>query len=93
MERIKEVFKVLGHLIWRGFGLFLFVLGGSAGMGAWATGDPIIGVVIAWGTLMIGVVGALGYAIATTGSASTETVNQATNDAVRKYEDKNGPTE
>lgn len=87
-ERIVEIGAVLGSLAWRGFGLFLFVIGGSAGMGAIATGDPFTGVVIAWGTLMIGVVGAIGYAIATTGRASVEVVDQAANDAVRKFEEK-----
>jgi hypothetical protein len=87
-ERIVEIGAVLGSLAWRGFGLFLFVIGGSAGMGAIATGDPFMGVLIAWGTLMIGIVGAIGYAIATTGSASVETVDQAANDAVRKFEEK-----
>lgn len=87
-ERIVEIGAVLGSLAWRGFGLFLFVIGGSAGMGAIATGDPFMGVVIAWGTLMIGIVGAIGYAIATTGSASVDTVDQAANDAVRKFEEK-----
>lgn len=86
--RLIEIGAVLGSLAWRGFGLFLFVIGGSAGMGAIATGDPFTGVLIAWGTLMIGVVGAIGYAIATTGSASVDTVDQAANDAVRKFEKK-----
>lgn len=89
-ERIVEIGAVLGSLAWRGFGLFLFVIGGSAGMGAIATGDPFMGVVIAWGTLMIGIVGAVGYAIATTGKASVSTVDQAANDAVRKFEEKKG---
>jgi hypothetical protein len=86
--RIVEIGAVLGSLAWRGFGLFLFVIGGSAGMGALATGDPFMGILIAWGTLMIGIVGAIGYAIATTGSASVKTVEQAANDAVRKFEEK-----
>jgi len=68
-ERFEEVLLVLGALVWRGFGLFLFILGGSAGVGAVVSGSWITGVVIAWGTLMIGVIGAIGYAIATTGKA------------------------
>jgi hypothetical protein len=42
------------------------------------------GVLIAWATLMLGVIGAIGYAIATTGTATEETVAKATQDAVQK---------
>jgi hypothetical protein len=42
------------------------------------------GVLIAWATLMLGVIGAIGYAIATTGAATEETVAKATQDAVQK---------
>lgn len=84
--RITEILAVLGSLLWRGFGLFLFILGGSAGVGAVVSGSWITGVVIAWGTLMIGVIGAVGYAIATTGHADQETVHGAVNDAVKKAE-------
>ena len=87
-ERFEEVLKVLGALVWRGFGLFLFILGGSAGVGAVVSGSWITGVVIAWGTLMIGVVGAIGYAIATTGKASSLTVEDAVKDAVQKAQEK-----
>lgn len=85
--RINKVLSVLGTLVWRGFGLFLFILGGSAGVGALATGNPFMGVLIAWGTLMIGIVGALGYAIATTGRADSITVESAVNDAVQKVQE------
>jgi hypothetical protein len=85
-ERINKIALVLGALIWRGFGLFLFILGGSAGVGAVVSGSWITGVVIAWGTLMIGVIGAVGYAIATTGQADQSTVHGAVNDAVKKAE-------
>jgi hypothetical protein len=88
-SRVREILAVLGALIWRGFGLFLFILGGSAGVGALATGNPFMGVVIAWGTLMIGIVGAIGYAIATTGHADTITVSSAVNDAVQKVQEQN----
>ena len=87
-ERFEEVLLVLGALVWRGFGLFLFILGGSAGVGAVVSGSWITGVVIAWGTLMIGVVGAIGYAIATTGKASSLTVEDAVKDAVQKAQEK-----
>ena len=83
-ERVIEVLAVLGALAWRGFGLFLFILGGSAGVGAVVSGSWITGVVIAWGTLMIGVIGAIGYAIATTGQADTVVVENAVKDAVQK---------
>ena len=85
--RFSEVISVLGTLLWRGFGLFLFILGGSAGVGAIATGSPLMGIVIAWGTLMIGILGAIGYAIATTGHANTNTVETAVKDAVQKVQD------
>ena len=83
-ERSIEILAVLGSLVWRGFGLFLFILGGSAGVGAVVSGSWITGVVIAWGTLMIGVIGAIGYAIATTGQADTGVVENAVKDAVQK---------
>jgi hypothetical protein len=87
-SRASEVAAVVAELIWRGFGLFLFILGGAAGTGAIVTGSWVDGVLIAWITLMLGVIGALGYAIATTGSASKETVARATQDAVQKAQDK-----
>ena len=93
MDRIKEILAVVGTLAWRGFGVFLFIVGGAAGSGAVITGDPLTGILIAWTTLMLGIVGALGYAIATTGQASQETVHDAANDAIRKFEEKNGDKE
>jgi len=87
-NRTTAVLEVVATLIWRGFGLFLFILGGAAGTGAIVTGNWIDGVVIAWLTLMIGVIGAVGYAIATTGKADSETVANATNDAVKKATEK-----
>lgn len=86
--RAQAVIEVLATLIWRGFGLFLFILGGAAGTGAIVTGNWVDGVVIAWLTLMIGVIGAIGYAIATTGSANSDTVAKATLDAVQKAQEK-----
>lgn len=56
-------------------------------MGALATGNPLMGVLIAWGTLMIGIIGAIGYAIATTGRADTITVESAVKDAVQKAQE------
>lgn len=85
-NRINQIVEVLGFLAWRGFGIFLFILGGSAGVGAALTGNWITGVLIAWGTLMIGVVGAIGYAIATTGQVTKEDVAKASNDAIKKAE-------
>jgi hypothetical protein len=84
-ERVEEVLAVVGSIAWRGFGVFLFILGGAAGSGAVITGDPLTGVLIAWVTLMLGIIGAVGYAIATTGRASVETVHEAANDAIRKH--------
>ena len=85
--RLNAVGGVLGAIAWRGFGLFLFILGGAAGTGAVVVGDWVTGVVIAWATLMLGVVGAIGYAIATTGAATEETVAKATQDAVQKAQE------
>jgi hypothetical protein len=85
-QRVKAVTDVLAILAWRGFGIFLFILGGSAGVGAALTGNWLDGVIIAWGTLMIGVVGAIGYAIATTGTVTKADVAKASNDAIQKAE-------
>ena len=82
--RIKAVTGVLTTLAWRGFGIFLFILGGSVGVGAALTGNWLDGVIIAWGTLMIGVIGAIGYAIATTGTVTKADVAKASNDAIQK---------
>jgi hypothetical protein len=87
-ERFKAILTVLGAIAWRGFGILLFVIGGAAGSGAIFTGDPFVGILIAWSTVMIGVVGAVGYAIAVTGSASSEDVARAAQDAVQKIKDK-----
>lgn len=84
MKRLKEVWEVIAELLWRGFGLFLFILGAASGVGAFVAGDPMTGIAVAWGTLMLGVVGALGYAIATTGRATKETVAKAAKDAIEK---------
>jgi TRAP-type C4-dicarboxylate transport system permease small subunit len=86
-ERIQEVLAVLGTLVWRGFGVFLFIVGGAAGSGAVITGNPVTGILIAWTTLMVGIIGAVGYAIAVTGSVSSEDVAKATQDAVQKFQD------
>jgi hypothetical protein len=78
----------VGAVVWRGFGLFLFIAGGAAGTGAIVTGSWVDGVVIAWATLMLGVIGAIGYAIATTGEATTDVVAKASQDAVQKASEK-----
>ena len=82
----KAVYEVVAELTWRGFGIFLFILGGSAGVGAALTGSWVNGILVAWGTLMLGVVGAVGYAIATTGRATRDTVAKGAVDAVQKAE-------
>jgi len=86
-EKFDIFLGVVGEILWRGFGIFLFILGGAAGSGAVITGDPATGILIAWVTLMLGVVGAVGYAIATTGRATKKTVSDAANDAVKKFEE------
>lgn len=87
LNRLKEVWEVVAEILWRGFGLLLFILGASAGTGAIITGNWIDGVVIAWSTLMLGVIGAVGYAIATTGRAGKSTVAKAAQDAVEKAQE------
>lgn len=87
MKRVKQVWLVVAELLWRGFGLFLFILGASAGVGAVVTGSWLNGVVIAWSTLMLGVIGAIGYAIATTGTATRSTVAKASQDAVQRAQE------
>lgn len=89
-ERLIAILEVLGYVAWRGFGIFLYILGGSAAAGAAVTGDLLTGVYIAWLTLMLGIVGAIGYSIAVTGKASKETVHVAANDAIKKFDEKNG---
>lgn len=83
-QRISDVLAVLGELAWRGFGALMFILGSSAGLGAIVTGSWTNGVVIAWGTLMLGIVGALGYAIMVTGKATKQDVAKAYRDAAEK---------
>lgn len=85
MNRIKEILAIIGALAWRGFGVFLFILGGAAGSGAVITGSPFTGILIAWVTLMLGIVGAVGYAIAVTGEVTEENVAKATKDAVQRH--------
>jgi len=82
----KAVYEVVAELTWRGFGIFLFILGGSAGVGAALTGSWVNGILVAWGTLMLGVIGAVGYAIATTGKATRDTVAKGAVDAIQKAE-------
>jgi hypothetical protein len=88
-DRFKAVAEVVWEIVWRGFGLFLFILGSAAGVGSVVTGNPVTGILVAWGTLMLGVIGAVGYAIAVTGKASKTTVAKGVQDAVQKFEDKN----
>jgi len=87
MKRVKQIWAVVAELLWRGFGLFLFILGASAGVGAVVTGSWLNGVVIAWATLMLGVIGAIGYAISTTGVVTRSTVAKASQDAVQKAQE------
>ena len=84
--KLLNVYEVVAELTWRGFGIFLFILGGSAGVGAALTGSWINGVLVAWGTLMLGVIGAIGYAIAVTGKATREDVAKGSADAIQKAE-------
>lgn len=82
--RIKNIAEVFGTLIWHGFGLFLFILGSAGFAGAVVAQDWMVGIMTAWVTLMMGVVSALGYAIAVTGKATKADVKRAIRDAVEK---------
>jgi len=85
--RTNEIVAVLAALVWRGFGIFLFILGGSAGVGAALTGSWLTGVLVSFGTLMIGVIGSIGYAIATTGKVTPADVSKSANDAIKKAQE------
>lgn len=82
--RLRDVLDVVATLSWRGFGIFLYILGGSMGVGAALTGNWLTGVLVAWGTLMLGVISVLGYAIATTGKATKDDVARGARDAIEK---------
>ncbi len=86
--RLRAVYGVLAEVTWRGFGLFLFILGSAAGTGAVVVNNWMSGVLIAWFTLMLGIVGAIGYAIAVTGKVDRDTVAKASQDAVQKASEK-----
>jgi hypothetical protein len=83
-QKTLDVYKVVAELTWRGFGIFLFIMGGSAGLGAALTGSWLNGIVIAWGALMLSVVATIGYAIATTGRATRDDVARGARDAIEK---------
>jgi hypothetical protein len=86
-DRFKLIAFIVGDLVWRGFGILLFIIGGAAGSGALITGDPFTGILIAWSTLMLGIIGDVGYAIAVTGKVSRGDVARATKDAVQKFQE------
>lgn len=86
-DRSGQILAVVAALLWRGFGIFLFILGGSMGVGAAITGSWLTGVLVSFGTLMIGVVGSVGYAIATTGRVTPGDVSKASNDAIKKAQE------
>jgi TRAP-type C4-dicarboxylate transport system permease small subunit len=88
-ERLNKILSIIGMLAWRGFGVFLFILGGAAGSGAVITGSPLTGILIAWVTLMLGIVGAVGYAIAVTGEVTEEHIAKATKDAIQRHAEEN----
>lgn len=86
-SRIREIITIVLDIVWRGFGALLFVLGASAGVGSVVTGDWTTGVLIGWGTLMLGILGAIGYAIMITGRVTRGDVNKAYRDAAEKVRD------
>lgn len=83
-QRLINIAEVFGTLVWHGFGLFLFILGSAGFAGAVVSHDWFAGILTAWVTLMLGVIGALGYAIAITGRATKTDVKKAIRDAVEK---------
>lgn len=85
-QRLKAIYEVVAEIVWRGFGIFLYIIGGAAGSGALLTGNPLMGVLISFTTLMLGIIGAVGYAIAVTGKAAKATVETAARDAIQKFE-------
>lgn len=85
--KAKAVYEVVAEIAWRGFGIGLFILGGSAGVGSAVSGSWVNGVLVAWGTLMISVIGVVGYAIATTGKATKDDVAKGAVDAVKKAQE------
>jgi len=87
MKHFKEALTIVLELLWRGFGILLFILPTSAGVGAAVSGSWFIGVLTAWGTLMAGIVAVIGYAIATTGKTSRDDVARGAKSAVEKYQD------
>jgi hypothetical protein len=87
VKHLKEALWVTLDLLWRGFGILLFILPTSAGVGAAVSGSWVIGVLTAWGTLMMGIVAVIGYAIATTGRASRDDVARGAKSAVEKYQE------
>jgi len=92
-DRSGQIIAVLAALLWRGFGIFLFILGGSMGVGAAVTGSWLTGVLVSFGTLMIGVIGSIGYAIATTGKVTPADVSKSANDAIKKAQEDSAKTE
>lgn len=85
---LNRIGGVLGAIAWRAFGLFLFILGASAGTGAVFVGDWLLGVIVAFATLMLGLISALGYAIAVRGEVTQEDVAKAAQDAVQRANEK-----
>ena len=86
-QRLIDILGIVAEILWRGFGALLFILGASAGVGAVVTGSWLNGVIIAWGTLMLGVLGAVGYAIMITGRVTKSDVNKAYRDAAEKVKE------
>lgn len=87
-NKFRAVWEVLSELVWRSFGIFLFILGSSAGVGAALTGSWLNGVLVGFGTLMLGLISAIGYAIAVSGKATRQDVAKAAQDAIQKVMDK-----
>jgi hypothetical protein len=87
VQKAKAVYEVVAEIVWRGFGIGLFILGGSAGVGSALTGSWVNGVLVAWGTLMVSVVGVVGYAIAVNGKATREDVAKGAVDAIKKAQE------
>jgi hypothetical protein len=83
-KRLLAIWAVFSDLLWRGIGLFLYIAGSAGLSGAIVFGSWIGGIISAWLTLMLGVVGGLGYAIAITGKATQDDVQKGIKDAIQK---------
>ena len=91
MSNIKNILGIIWQIIWRSVGLGLVTIPGGMGIGAAVPGGNWLeGGLIAWLSTIAIVATVLGVAIASTGTATSEDVNNAFGQAVQKaLDDKN----